>query len=406
MKRFLSVVLSIALLVCAIPSMSVFAAERVDEVNGVKFGFRLVKSSYGTSAALQTIETKGVKNVVMPDVVYANGGTEYKVSSIDTYAFRNNTTMETFKLNQYCQSIDDFVFLGCSNLKSIDFNNNTNITRIGQGAFQNSGLESIELPFRLSYVGANAFDSCKKLKTFKAGFGLTTLETGALKNCTALETVYLNASLTKIADKAIGYSGTDVLNENLTIVAPKDTIAMKYAQDNGFKYKYDISGAFANDIKDKKYTGKAITPAVTVKQSGTTLVKGVDYTVSYSKNVKPGFAKVTITGIGNYTGTLTTTFFIKPIVKKVTGVKTSVKKKKMTVKWKKLKDISGYQIVYSTKKNFKGKKTVTAGKKLTSKKINKTLKKGKYFVKVRAYKTISGRKTYGEYSKVVTRKVK
>lgn len=406
MKRFLSVVLSIALLVCAIPSMSVFAAERVDEVNGVKFGFRLVKSSYGTSAALQTIETKGVKNVVMPDVVYANGGTEYKVSSIDTYAFRNNTTMETFKLNQYCQSIDDFVFLGCSNLKSIDFNNNTNITRIGQGAFQNSGLESIELPFRLSYVGANAFDSCKKLKTFKAGFGLTTLETGALKNCTALETVYLNASLTKIADKAIGYSGTDVLNENLTIVAPKDTIAMKYAQDNGFKYKYDISAAFVNDIKDKKYTGKAITPAVTVKQSGTALVKGVDYTVSYSKNVKPGFAKVTITGIGNYTGTLTTTFFIKPIVKKVTGVKTSVKKKKMTVKWKKLKDISGYQIVYSTKKNFKGKKTVTAGKKLTSKKINKTLKKGKYFVKVRAYKTISGRKTYGEYSKVVTRKVK
>ncbi len=63
------------------------------------------------------------------------------------------------------------------------------------------------------------------------------------------------------------------------------------------------------------YTGKALKPKVTVKAkvdgSTKTLIKGEDYTVKYENNVKKGTAKVTVTGIGNYTGTLTKTFTIK-----------------------------------------------------------------------------------------------
>ena len=63
------------------------------------------------------------------------------------------------------------------------------------------------------------------------------------------------------------------------------------------------------------YTGKPRKPIPTVKAkpNGTviTLKKGTDYTVKYTNNVEKGTATVTITGTGNYKGTLTKTFTIR-----------------------------------------------------------------------------------------------
>lgn len=58
------------------------------------------------------------------------------------------------------------------------------------------------------------------------------------------------------------------------------------------------------------YTGKALTPAVTVTYNGTTLVNGTDYVVTYSNNKEPGTATVTVTGQGSYRGSLSKTFQI------------------------------------------------------------------------------------------------
>ena len=75
-------------------------------------------------------------------------------------------------------------------------------------------------------------------------------------------------------------------------------------------------------------------------------------------------------------------------------------KKQLTIKWKKNTKASGYQVVYSTNKKFTGKKTVRKAKTTTSYKI-KGLKKGKkYYVKVRSYKTVNGKRIYGAYSTV------
>lgn len=66
------------------------------------------------------------------------------------------------------------------------------------------------------------------------------------------------------------------------------------------------------------YSGKALTPAVTVKWGGKTLKKGKDYTVSYEKNTQAADFDaqeapcVTISGIGNYTGKITQPFTIQP----------------------------------------------------------------------------------------------
>lgn len=58
------------------------------------------------------------------------------------------------------------------------------------------------------------------------------------------------------------------------------------------------------------YDGRAKTPDVTVVKNGKTLKKGTDYTVTYGSNVNAGTVKVVVNGIGDYTGSASTTFTI------------------------------------------------------------------------------------------------
>ena len=85
---------------------------------------------------------------------------------------------------------------------------------------------------------------------------------------------------------------------------------------------------------------------------------------------------------------------------------TSKKKKTLTVTWKKRKGVSGYQIQYGKKKNFKGAKKVSV-KKNKTKWTKKKLQSGKkYYVRIRAYKTVSGEKVYSGWSGKKSVKVK
>ena len=52
-------------------------------------------------------------------------------------------------------------------------------------------------------------------------------------------------------------------------------------------------------------------PSVTVKKGNAVLKNGTDYTVTYSNNIDAGTATVSVTGKGNYTGTVKKTFTIK-----------------------------------------------------------------------------------------------
>lgn len=61
------------------------------------------------------------------------------------------------------------------------------------------------------------------------------------------------------------------------------------------------------------YTGQPIVPEVTVELSGKTLVRDVDYTVTCSDNINPGTANLTITGKGNYTGSINTSFVVERV---------------------------------------------------------------------------------------------
>lgn len=74
----------------------------------------------------------------------------------------------------------------------------------------------------------------------------------------------------------------------------------------------DLSNATLTLAETKyEYTGDAIKPEVTVVVDGKTLTKDVNYEVSYSNNVEPGTASITITGKDNYAGSATMTFVIE-----------------------------------------------------------------------------------------------
>ena len=131
------------------------------------------------------------------------------------------------------------------------------------------------------------------------------------------------------------------------------------------------------------YDGKAKKPGVTVKLNGKTLKNGTDYTVSYSNNTKVGTAKVTITGKGNYTGSVSKTFKIKNNFKKATvsGISTKAFTGKnitqsITVKYngKTLKNGTDYTVSYSNNKKIGTATVKIAGKGSYTGTVTKTFK--------------------------------
>ena len=171
----------------------------------------------------------------------------------------------------------------------------------------------------------------------------------------------------------------------------------------------DIAGAKASTkVKTYAYIGKDRKPTVTVTLDGKTLKKGTDYTIEYKNSKNCGKATFTVTGIGDYVGTVKGSFIIKPA--KVTLSKVS-KPKSKTIKasWKKSGGkVSGYNVQVALNKSFtKGKKScyIKSGS-TTSKTIGKLKKGTKYYVRVRAYKKVGGKNYFGAYSKVLSVKTK
>ena len=86
-----------------------------------------------------------------------------------------------------------------------------------------------------------------------------------------------------------------------------------------------ITNATISAIGNQTYTGSAIAPEPTVSlalqtdAAGTVLRKGTDYTLAYSSNTNVGTATISVTGIGNFTGTASTTFNIVKATPTVTA---------------------------------------------------------------------------------------
>lgn len=106
----------------------------------------------------------------------------------------------------------------------------------------------------------------------------------------------------------------------LTDVSDNGKIAVKISRTNyrekivsgrtAMKPK-ELEPAMVSRIPSMGYTGEAVLPAVTVKDRDASLQEERDYRLSYEDNLNVGTGAVHVSGIGNYTGTVTRTFSIK-----------------------------------------------------------------------------------------------
>jgi FtsZ-interacting cell division protein ZipA len=132
------------------------------------------------------------------------------------------------------------------------------------------------------------------------------------------------------------------------------------------------------------------------------------------KETQDALTTTTTTAPANNITTTTATSTSKTAVAKIKAPKkTSIKKvkgakKAISVTWKKVSGVKGYQVQVATNKKFKkNKKTVTVKKQKTTKTTVKKLKaKKKYYVRVRTYKIVNGKKVYSSWSKVKSVKTK
>ena len=369
------------------------------------------------------------------------------VTSIGNGAFYNCTNLSSITIPSSVTSIGESAFGYCSSLANITIPDS--VTSIGNGAFVYcSSLASITIPNSVTSIDEYAFYNCFSLADV--------YYTGSADDWTKLEIGDYNDGLTNATihynyDPNHTHSYTSSITKQPTCTAEgirtfkcncgdtyTETIPAKGHTSGGWiidkqpavgvkgsKHKEctvcgkvletaeipaltstDISGASVKlSATSYTYNGKAKKPAVTVTLNGKTLKKNVDYTVKYSSNTAIGKAKVTITGKGNYKGTVSKTFKILPA--KQTIAKLTAQKKGFAVKWTKDTNVTGYQIQYDVKSDLKSAKSTYVKTNTTYKKTISGLKSKKtYYVRVRSYKTVGGVKYYGSWSAVKSGKTK
>jgi hypothetical protein len=241
----------------------------------------------------------------------------------------------------------------------------------------------------------NVTDKSAKYAPFSASFTLTTDNVVAVYNNNAKAPALVAAKDVQADDfanfvkniqkvsvngkeyAASGKGSVKLINTDGTLVTTADALKAEGT------YNIVVTATGYNKTLEFTYTNKSDTTAT--KPSDATTTKPAATTTATKPAVKP----------------------VKKVTVKKQTAKVKAGKKKLTVTWKKDKNVSGYQIKIATKKNFKGAKTYTVKSYKTYKKVIKKLKaKKKYFVKVRAYKTVGKSKVYGAYSAVRSCKVK
>ena len=156
------------------------------------------------------------------------------------------------------------------------------------------------------------------------------------------------------------------------------------------------------------YNGSTKKPSVKIYDSkGDKLTYGEDYTYKRPSSSKyVGKYTIKVTFIGDYSGTKNLYYTINP--PKTTVSSLTAGKKSLKVKLKKQSSqTTGYEIQYSTSKSFKSAKVKKVSSYKTTTVTLKSLSAKKtYYVRVRTYKTVNGKKYYSAWSSYKYKKTK
>ena len=163
---------------------------------------------------------------------------------------------KSIEIGENITSVGKDAFKDCAELKEVRFAENAKINRICENAFENSGLTGFDIPESVIRIDDGAFLNCNSMS--------------------ARQTI--PPTVQKIGERAFGYTfdGTTYTPvEGYTILGENDTVADKYAKDNGFKFDGEYEYKLTDDGEGAvitKYNGTASVVRVPSKLGGKKVV--------------------------------------------------------------------------------------------------------------------------------------
>ena len=222
------------------------------------------------------------------------------VTSIGEHAFTGCEALPDLTIPASVTFIGEYAFSWCQNLTNVTIA--ADIDELPWGVLSHcTSLKNLVIPEGITAIGPFAFDCCTALKSVTIPASVTYIDLGVFEGCDSLTDVYYSGSQTK-------WNSIEI-NDYEDLNAPLFAATIHFTSSS----KETIS---ANNVTLSKttftYNGSVQKPTVTVKNAaGKVMTKDTSYTVTYSSGCKAaGTYKVTVTGIGNYTGTVTKTFTI------------------------------------------------------------------------------------------------
>ena len=372
----------------------------------------------------------------------AANGILYNKDKTVLHTYPAGATAKSITIPSPVRTIGDSAFGGSKYVTSVSLNK---VTALEPAAFNNSSIQNTTVPAAVKTISASSFEN-SKITNINI-LGATKIDTEAFYGTNSLKEIFIPKSVTEIGERAFHYSALKkIVFSRGSQLAKLGNFAFGYQENwdwddvndreiittdpiKGFTACYFTSDAKVRTLLNSlqknvnaktaikyipisnnniakctitlgraaTYSGKNITPGIVVKSGLYVLKKGVDYTVTYSRNKAVGRAVVTITGKGSFVGKVSKTFNILPRGTKLSSVKGG--KKSLTVKWaKQATQTNGYQIQYSLKSNFAGAKTVKVGKNVTSKKLSRLIGGKRYYVRIRTYRTVGKLTFYSAWS--------
>ncbi|MBQ8959823.1 MAG: leucine-rich repeat domain-containing protein [Ruminococcus sp.] len=250
MKKILTVILSAAMILTALPAGQA-SAEGSAYIYTVIGGEATVIGYSGEPAYIQIPETlEGCPVTGIRDNAFYECSSLRQISLPDTltelghHCFYACTSLESIVLPDSVDQIGDGCFCGCTSLSAVSLPDE--LSYLPHSCFRAcTALREITLPAEALSVGDYCFSACTSLSKVSSGDGLRSLGQCAFYMCSSLESLYIPPSADSIGSFAVGYvpseSGSEV-RRGFTVLGEKGSAAEDYSDANGILFT-PVSGA-------------------------------------------------------------------------------------------------------------------------------------------------------------------